>query len=211
MVGVGMANDDNEQSLEDIRLRLVGADSQTKRCAAVQRLDEIGDPGCIPLLEEALATEESRRVESYIRRTLARLRADAIDVDSFADDQQGHRQLDEVSSDCPRLSLPFCVKRGFDELPTLRWTSGMKLTEQARRWFVAAICGECADYGGSTVHQVRDRLLDRDCHALCDALQKLATEPDRGWALYRELRFPCTARTPESLSRVQSGVERPAR
>ena len=163
---------------------LLAAEKEGTRQSAVKLLDAIADPEYIPLLKEALATEESRLVRSQIEQTLAHLVIKNLDVADYDDDADGHGELDAVLADSPVLSLPFRLRKAIDELPGLHWRSGLAMSEEAKRWFIAAICAESKDYRGEAVRQVRARLEDSDCHALCEALIDVAGKQHQGWALY---------------------------
>ncbi len=56
-------------------------------------------------------------------------------------------------------------------LPVLRWRGGTALSEGATRWFLGWLGQESDTRHDAELVAVRARILDEDCHALCDAIR----------------------------------------
>ncbi len=161
-------------------LPLLEARTKDSREAAVKLLAALGDPSYLPVLKKAAEKERSKGVKELIQDTLVALEVQDLDLGSFADDAEGNAGLVEALAGLPEAGLPGPVEEGFDDLPGISFRNGGTLQGSALRWFLSEIFGS----GDEKAQLVRDRLVDEECHHLCDVLIELnGGRDDLGWAL----------------------------
>ncbi|MBA2664140.1 MAG: hypothetical protein H0U74_17750 [Bradymonadaceae bacterium] len=149
-------------------LPLLKSRTKDMRISGARFLGSLASAEHLPLREEALKREKVREVRDLLQDAIVRVHAQGLDVAAFAQDPDGDARLDARLAGLVARELPTAVETAWTGLGALHWKSGAALSDGARRWFVSEALNESANEQGVKVREVRARLVDQDCHALCD-------------------------------------------
>ncbi len=169
------------------------------RVIAAQVLGELQLERSLPALEKSAAQETDWSVQSAVQSAITAIRANALDPSLFAADAKGDAQLDEALCNAPAHPVPFSSD---SDLPSLQWKSGAPLSNEANTWVLGQATKEDLEHRSEVLAQVRERLDDARCHALCEAVLHGRSNTVEGWPLYFQSIFGSLAQIDHIASQL---------